>query len=341
MTREVHIQQDTKPEESKLTNSLRVQVAKLFATTLFGLVLCSFGPFAIFAPAAFCFAHLNSDHAKAVGTQAVAFLIGYVAFGASFFVDGTGLMGVIAAIIGGLISLFIRKKFSPQFVVLNVGSLIVGAGAIILGVYVLSINGSLYDAVLTHTNNFIEQLKNNKELSQALSLGGEQAIVLKSLISSPEKIATEIVSWAPAVFISGVFLSTWASLYYVLRNSFSWRKNVEYPYGLVHFTFFKLPFSYVYAVILAICLVLLGDYVGKYASIVGMNILYILGTLYFFQGFGVCYDFFVIKKIRGFFRSFSLMIILVFAWRAVVFLGLLDVWFNFRNYFLKKNEGDK
>ena len=45
-------------------------------------------------------------------------------------------MGVIAAIIGGLISLFIRKKFSPQFVVLNVGSLIVGGLAlIILGAY--------------------------------------------------------------------------------------------------------------------------------------------------------------------------------------------------------------
>ena len=85
-----------------------------------------------------------------------------------------------------------------------------------------------------------------------------------------------------------------------------------------HLTYFKLPFSFVYAVILAIVIVLLGDYVGKYAPIVGMNILYSWNTI-FFPGFGVCYDFFVIKKIRGFFRSFSLMIILVFAWKAVVF----------------------
>jgi hypothetical protein len=327
--------------EEKFMSKNNAAYARIFAATLFGIILCSFGPFGLFAPAAFTFSYLNSPMKKTMLIQLGIFTVAFIAFGKSFFLGGSGFLSIYAALIGGIIGFSIRRKFPPTAIVLNTGSILVAGLAIITGVLVSISDQSLYEIVLNQTQFYIDQLKNNKEFSEALNLGGEQAIVLRSLISSPEKIASELISWTPAVVISGTFLSVWVSLYYVLRNSFSWRKNVDFPFGIVHLTYFKLPFSFVYLVILGIVIILGGEYLNSHIPTVGMNLLYALGTLYFFQGFGVCYDFFVIKRIRGFFRSFSLMFILVFAWKAVVFLGLFDVWFNFRKYFLNKEEGDK
>jgi hypothetical protein len=340
MTEKVENQKFIKLEEKFMSKSNSV-VAKSFAATLFGIVLCSFGPFGLFAPAAFAFSYLNGQMKKTLLIQISVFFLAFFVFGKSFFLGGSGFFAIYAALIGGLTSFFIFKKAPPMAIVLNTGSILVAGLAISFGVLVSLSDQSIYEIVLTQTQFYIDQLKNNKEFSQALSLGGEQAILLKSLISSPEKIAIELISWTPAIVISGTFLSAWVSLYYVLRNSFSWRKKVEFPFGIVHLTYFKLPFNFVYLVIFGIVIVLGGEYFNPHLPTVGLNLLYAVGTLYFFQGFGVCYDFFVIKRIRGFFRSFSLMFILVFAWKAVVFLGLFDVWFNFRKYFLNKKEGDK
>ena len=340
MTENVENQKFTKLEEKFMSNS-NTALAKTFAATLFGILLCSFGPFGLFAPAAFAFSYLNGPMKKTFLIQLGVYAIALIAFGKSFFIGGSGLLAIYATLIGFGIGFSIRNKVPPMAIVLNTGSVLVGGLALIAGVLVALSDQSVYEIVLTQTKFYIDQLKNNKEFTEALNLGGEQAIMLKSLISSPDKIALELISWTPAVVISGTFLSVWVSLYYVLRNSFSWRKKVEFPYGVVHLTYFKLPFNYVYLVMLGIVIILVGDYFNPHLQTVGMNLLYSLGTLYFFQGFGVCYDFFVIKRIRGFFRSFSLMFILVFAWKAVVFLGLFDVWFNFRKYFLNKEEGDK
>tara|TARA_B100000925_G_scaffold235942_1_gene184619 strand:- start:6266 stop:7288 length:1023 start_codon:yes stop_codon:yes gene_type:complete len=340
MTENVENQKFTKLEEKFMSNS-NTALAKTFAATLFGILLCSFGPFGLFAPAAFAFSYLNGPMKKTFLIQLGLYAIALIAFGKSFFIGGSGLLAIYATLIGFGIGFSIRSKVPPMAIVLNTGSVLVGGLALMAGVLVALSDQSVYEIVLTQTKFYIDQLKNNKEFTEALNLGGEQAIMLKSLISSPDKIALELISWTPAVVISGTFLSVWVSLYYVLRNSFSWRKKVEFPYGVVHLTYFKLPFNYVYLVMLGIVIILVGDYFNPHLQTVGMNLLYSLGTLYFFQGFGVCYDFFVIKRIRGFFRSFSLMFILVFAWKAVVFLGLFDVWFNFRKYFLNKEEGDK
>ena len=340
MTEQVQPQKQTKLEGNKMSVS-NIGYAKIFAATLFGIVLCSFGPFGLFAPAAFAFSYLSGSTVKTIVMQVVILTLASTVFGKEFFLSGTGVFAVYAAMIGGLLTFGIRKKLPPMAIVLNAGGFLVLIASTIVGVFALSSDQSIYEVVLANTQFYIEQLKNNKEFTQALSLGGEQAILLKSLIASPEKIAVEIISWTPTVFISGTFLSLWVSLYYVLRNSFSWRKNVEFPFGIVHLTYFKLPFQFVYLVMFGIVIVLASDYINPHMATVGLNLIYAIGTLYFFQGFGVCYDFFVIKRIRGFFRSFSLMFILVFAWKAVVIVGLLDVWFNFRKYFLNKSEGDK
>jgi hypothetical protein len=342
MTEEVQAQPEGISSEGGEVNSEnKVMYAKLFATTLFGVCLCSFGPFGLFSPAAFAFAFLSTDFLKALAVQVIVFIVCSLLFGTSFFLSGGGILAIYACLIGMCISFFIKKKVPPMFLVLNAGTFFVLLACFFVGAIALTSEKSIYQLVFDQVTFYINQLKDSKELGEVLNLGGEQAIILKSFLSSPEKITLELLSWSPAVFISGTFLSIWISLYYVLRNSFSWRKRWEYPFGVVHFTFFKLPFFFVYLVIIGLLLTVAGEYISSYVPTVGLNLLYVVGTLYFFQGFGVCYDFFVIKRIRGFLRSFSLMFILIFAWRALVLLGLLDNWFNFRKYFLNKNEGDK
>ena len=87
---------------------------------------------------------------------------------------------------------------------------------------------------------------------------------------------------------------------------------------------------------------LFGDQLGsEWYGVVGFNILYCLGTLYFFQGFGVFYDYLRSKNLVGFGKSIVLMLVLVFAWRMLVFVGLLDLWVNFRKFYVKKEiEGE-
>ena len=210
-----------------------------------------------------------------------------------------------------------------------------------MGGYVLLGDQSLYDLILTQVNNGIAQIKSNQEIQNALNLGGEKAILLKEILSKPQEMTKEILSWSFAVVFSGIYLSVWASFYFVLRNSLAWRLKKNYPFGVVHFTHFKLPFTLVYLLIIGLGLTLGGEYITSYAPVIGMNILYCLGSLYFFQGFGLMYDFLVVKRIRGFLRSLIIMSALMFAWRFIAFLGLFDVWVNFRKFLKKKDEGDR
>ena len=80
----------------------------------------------------------------------------------------------------------------------------------------------------------------------------------------------------------------------------------------------------VYILITGLVLSLVGDSIEGYDfSIVGYNVLYGLGTLYFFQGFGVVYDYLTVKGYKGLFKSLLIMTAVVFMWRLVVLLGVL------------------
>jgi uncharacterized protein YybS (DUF2232 family) len=68
------------------------------------------------------------------------------------------------------------------------------------------------------------------------------------------------------------------------------------------------------------------------AKLLGINILLIAMTIYFFQGMGIVSFFFEKKKVPRIFKIllYSLIALQQLALIAVIGIGLFDMWFNFR-----------
>lgn len=333
----------TAVETNQQTQTSPMQsLGKLVALCAFAAMMSTFGPFALVAPAAIALAYIH------FGVVRVSLAVLLMSFGLYFLVGqnlnaiGSLSTFLYSALVGFVIDRLIVYKVHPVKGVLLSG-IAFYVVAMLIALIGLSVKGlSLNEFVNEQVTFIINQMKQSSEYNQIVSAGGDQARELRSLVSSPGVLVQQIIDWMPSVVFIGIFLSLWASFYFVLRNSLAWRARRKYPFGLLHLTLFKLPFWLVYALIIALSLALIGDSIEGYDfSVVGFNMLYSLGALYFFQGFGVAYDYFTIKGYRGFFKSLMITLAVVFMWRIVVLIGVLDLWINFRKFYVKKIEGDK
>jgi hypothetical protein len=330
---------ETKPQHS----STQLQsLGKLVALCAFAAMMSTFGPFALVAPAAIALAFIH------FGVLRVSVAVSLLSFGLYFLggqnisAVGSILTFVYSAIVGFVIDRFTVYKVHPVKGVLYGGVLFYAFVLVIAGLGIYVSGTSLNDLILGQVNVFIDQMKQSPEYGQIVAAGGDQARELKNLVASPKQMVDQVVSWLPSVLFISIFSSLWASFYFVLRNSLTWRVNRKYPFGLLHLTFFKLPFGFAYPLIAALAMALIGDSIEGYDfSVIGFNLLYSLGALYFFQGFGVVYDFLTVKGYRGLFKSLLITLAVVFMWRLVVLVGVLDLWINFRKFYVKKIEGDK
>jgi len=333
----------TAVETKQQTQQSPIQsIGKLVALCAFAAMMSTFGPFALVAPAAIALAFIHFG----VGRVSLAVLL--MSIGLYFLVgQNMNALGSIStflysAVVGFVIDRFIAYKVHPVKGVLF-GGIAFYLGVIVIASIGLMINGlSFTELVNSQVSVFINQMKQSPEYNQIISAGGEQARELRSLVNSPSSLVEQVINWMPSVAFIGIFLSLWASFYFVLRNSLAWRSHRKYPFGLLHLTFFKLPFWLVYPLILALSFSIVGDSIeGFDFSVIGFNMLYSLGVFYFFQGFGVVYDYLTVKGYRGFFKSLMITLAVVFMWRVVVLIGVLDLWVNFRKFYVKKIEGDK
>ena len=71
-------------------------------------------------------------------------------------------------------------------------------------------------------------------------------------------------------------------------------------------------------------------------NVVGMNLLNIVALLYFFQGLAVMATYMQITKTSPFWRSLIYIFVILQLFIAVVALGILDFWFDFRHRMIKK-----
>ena len=323
-------------------NSPMQSIGKLVALCAFAAMMSTFGPFALVAPAAIALAFIHFG----VGRVAVAVSLMSVGLyflgGQNISAFGSIITFVYSALIGYVIDRFTVYKVHPVKGILF-GGITFYVGVFLVAFIGLAFSGTTFtEVVSTQVSFFIDQMQQSPEYKQIISAGGDQARELKNLVKAPEQMVEQIINWMPSVVFIGIFLSLWASFYFVLRNSLAWRSRRKYPFGLLHLTFFKLPYWLVYPLIIGLGCALLGDSIEGYDfSVIGFNLLYALGALYFFQGFGVVYDYFTVKGYRGFFKSLLVTLAVVFMWRLVVLIGLLDLWVNFRKFYVKKIEGDK
>ena len=316
-------------------------IGKLVALCAFAAMMSTFGPFALVAPAAIALAYIHFGVVKVLITSVLMAAAIYTLGGQNMSSLGSVGTFIYSCLIGLIINQFTMKKVHPVKGILFGGSFAYLALVLVVGVSLYLNDTSIEELLTTQINVFVDQLKQTSEYQQIISAGGDQARELKDLVTSPNKIVEQFLNWIPSVVFIGIFFSLWASFYFVLRNSLAWRTKREYPFGLLHLTFFKLPFGLVYLVIVGLIMALIGNSIDGYDfSVIGFNILYSLGALFFFQGFGVVYDFLTVKGYRGLFKSLLITIAVVFMWRFVVLIGLLDLWINFRKFYFKKIEGD-
>jgi hypothetical protein len=323
-------------------NSSMQSIGKLVALCAFAAMMSTFGPFALVAPAAIALAFIH------FGVRRVSVAVLLMSIGLYFIggqnISAYGSIGTFlySTMIGFVIDRFTVYKVHPVKGVLF-GGIFFYLGVVLLSSLGVIVSGTTINEIVSgQVNFFIDQMQQSPEYSQIISGGGDQARELKSIVNSPETLVKQIINWIPSVVFIGIFLSLWASFYFVLRNSLAWRPRREYPFGLLHLTFFKLPYWLVYPLIASLAFSLLGDSVEGYDfSVIGFNLLYSLGALYFFQGFGVVYDYLTVKGCKGFFKSLMVTLAVIFMWRLVVLVGVLDLWVNFRKFYVKKIEGEK
>lgn len=154
----------------------------------------------------------------------------------------------------------------------------------------------------------------------------------QSLIDSVEFVINSIPFYG---FVS-IFLGIWFNLYMMLRGSSALQFKFNYPYRLKDLTVFRMPEWSVYLVIAALALYALpNDYLVAEVNTWSKGFLYVLGSFFFLQGFGIYLDYLNFVNVKGFFRSILIAITVVFANVIISGLGVFDMWFDFRKHFRK------
>jgi len=310
---------------------------------LFMLVLCLGGPLSVLAPVPMALSLLVFGRMPALLFAGVFLAISQYLMTRLQFSSGMLwiLIQGIAIFSGYCLFEMIRRNISP-FKAIFIGgfALMLLMGSILLGTHYLgktSLKSQMDVSVLQVMNTIKE---NNKDV---IAGGGEEGRTIKSLIESKDQIVEDIVHYMPSIVVSFSFFVIWISFYSVLRLSKIWRYKNLYSFGLRDLLQFKTPEYFVYPLILALFLYLAASYgIGKKAEIFGGNLLFSLGVFYFFQGFGIFYDFLTFVKIGGMVKTIFMFFILMTAYKFVAIIGIFDLWFDFRKFFVKKNndEGD-
>lgn len=332
----------TKTEQATHPFDHNASVGKLLFLAIISAALCSFGPMCVFAPVPLAIAFLLYG-------RAITFALGAVT---------AGLLWTAAITVPGFPTYVVALYVMTFFVALMISEMIYRnispvRGLIISGLIVVSILGSVLIAVdkispitlkgeiSSSVSTVLNQLKKQKQTSSEIS--GEEERAFDEFVNKPEALTNEIYSSLPLIVFVFSYLGLWVSLYVTLRNSIVWRSKVVYNYNLKDLTNFKVPEFFVYPLILSLVLWVGADYgLPAGSEVIGRNLLYSLGVFYLFQGFGVYNDFLKYLKIGGFIKTMFIAFTFILANKFLAILGIFDLWFDFRRFFInkKKDEGD-
>lgn len=254
----------------------------------------------------------------------------------------TAIIFSVALLYAYLVYRFVKNGLHPIKGLMQTGLCLLALWGILATSFFVLSGGDVHGVLTQALSDKIEMFKTDAayapQFERLVNSTEAEAKILVDTLSKPEEIVSTFLRWLPAGVFVGTFFTIWVCLIMVLRNSIIWRPLWEYRFGLRDLTAFKVPDAFVYPVILGLVLILTSDYTGFiFGEVIGGNLLAALAVFYFFQGFGILMDSFTHFGIMGLVRSLLIMLILFFAWRVVVFLGLFDTWINFRK-FLKKAE---
>lgn len=331
------------PKLKMRSKELDSNFSLLIFLQIFAVVLCFVVPFSLFAPVPIAIALLLYGRLPSLFFSAlIAAIVWYLTMrfptNVGAFLSGVHLVSVFC---GVLISEVISRNLNPikGLMITGFTFVLITAGIIVVNdrVGTVKLKGQITQAV----DQFVKELKeNNKE---QLSKNNEEARIINGLVSNPSQIVDGIYKFVPAIIFVSIFFAIWVALYLTLRMAKVWRYKNLYAFSTRDLISFKTPDFFVYPLIASLVLYVGSDHgFGKDSEVIGLNLLYSLGVFYLFQGFGVFYDFLTFLRIGGVFKTAMLTFVMVTSFKFLALIGIFDLWFDFRKYFIKKNndEGD-
>ena len=329
-------------EEMRSLRVPELSFSKLVFLCILALLFASLEPFALFASIPFTLSFLLYGKGKsfllgAIGTALAIFLMQVQVYQGSAV--GTFPM---ALIYGYLISNTIKKKVHPVTGILRNGFtvFVLVMGGVLLFNYLQP--GGIEGVITPNLKDAATQYYNS--LKDVPNAPAEQLRQLEDLKNDPSSVVNSILHYGTSAIFIGVFLSVWVGTFITLKLGPLWRVTHVYPYNVKTLTSFKVPFSFVYPLILGLVLAVGNVYgqLGDWAEVAGFNILLMLGIFYFFQGFGILSDLLNKWRIFGFFRTMLIFFSVIMGYQVLALVGVLDTWVDFRRLINKKNnEGDK
>lgn len=323
----------------------QLSFGKLVFLGVVTVVLSLFGPLSLLAPVPLTMGFLLYGANQALKMSlAFALVLWAIALSVPAVPQITLTAGIFstALLYAYLVYRFINRGIHPVKGLIQSGVILLSLwGLLGLGLVVLS-GGDVHSMLTQQLSEKISMFKTDPvyapQYERLANASDTQAKLLIDTLEKPEMIVSTFLKWLPAGVFVGTFFTLWVCLVMVLRNSIIWRPLWNYSFGLRDLTSFKVPDLFVYPLILSLVLLLTADMTNfTLGEVIGGNILVALALFYFFQGFGIVMEAFTHFGIMGIIRSLLMMLVLFFAWRVVVFLGLFDTWINFRK-FLKKAE---
>jgi len=205
-----------------------------------------------------------------------------------------------------------------------------GKGMVILGLTWLFFWG-IYGAI-TGINPY-------KQLLEMLDFGFQQSLefymskeagltqeTVYNLQQVTQKVRETIPKLLPGLLAAVLIITVWFNM--LFSNSLMGRlQKGNYPWG--KYATWQLPEQLVWIPIAATTLMLVGQ---GYFQYTGGWLLLISGLLYFFQGLSVCITLMERWNIPAYVRGILYFVLIIQSYGLILlaFLGLGDVWFNFR-----------
>ena len=275
----------------------------------------------LFIPLPILYYRIKLGRTTSVIIPTLGFIIMVVVMG-SFTIDVVFFAELL--LVGFILGELLESRFPINKTVLYACGVVLISGIVSLFIF-SSVSGKDLFSILS------QYVAHNMELSLALyqSLGVSEEN-LKLIRGSLGKIQYILVRIIPALTIASTLLVIWINILVskaLLKGKFRFHPDYE------KLNQWQAPDLLVWAVIGSGLLML---FPASATKLLGLNVLLISTTIYFFQGIAIVSFFFEKIQIPRFLKILIYIIIALWqlAWLAVIGIGLFDMWFNFRK--LKK-----
>ena len=271
----------------------------------------------LFIPFPTLYYRIKLGRATSVVIPLVGFIIMVVVM-SSFSIDVIFLAELL--LIGFILGELLALRIPVDKTMLYACSVVLISGIVSLLVYSLASGKDLISMLSQYVAQNIEL---SLLLYQSLGMSEEN---LRLIQDSLDKIQYILVSIIPGLTIASTLLVIWFNILLskvVLKGRFPFHPDYE------KLNQWQAPDYLVWALIGCGLLMLLPTSTTR---MVGLNVLLILMTIYFFQGMAIVSFYFEKKQIPRLFRIllYTLIALQQLALIAVIGIGLFDMWINFR-----------